>query len=185
MPRWGPDAEDRLYRSAMQLILDRGYDEVTVAEIAEHAGLTKRSFFRHYADKREVMFAGAAEFQAQIVEAVRAAPGSTPAIEAVTSALTAAGSGLVAWGEVTRRRQRTVASSTELQERELIKMDTLTAAVAGALRERDVETLTAELVARAGVAVFVTAFQRWTEASEPADFPALMDAALARLREAV
>ena len=185
MPRWGPDAEDRLYRSAMQLILDRGYDEVTVAEIAEHAGLTKRSFFRHYADKREVMFAGATEFQAGIVEAVRTAPGSTPPIEVVVSALTAAGSGLVAWGEVTRRRQRMVASSTELRERELIKMDTLTAAVAGALRERDVEALTAELVARAGVAVFVTAFQRWTEAAEPADFPALMDAALARLREAV
>jgi hypothetical protein len=66
----------------------------------------------------------------------------------------------------------------ELRERELIKMDALTTAVAGALRERGVEGLTATLVAQVGVAAFMTAFQQWTEAQEPRDFSSLMDDAL-------
>ncbi len=70
----GTDADHRLYQAAMQLILERGYDEVTVAEIAERVGLKKRTFFRHYPNKREVLFAGSAEFEHSVVEAVRAAP---------------------------------------------------------------------------------------------------------------
>jgi len=147
MSRWGPDADGRLYQSALQLIFERGYDQVTVAEIAEHAGLKKRSFFRYFADKREVLFAGSADFQHTIVEAVRRAPITSKPIDAVMLALAEAGAGLTNWGEPVRQRQRIIASSTELRERELIKLDALTTAVADALRHRGVEDLTATLVA--------------------------------------
>lgn len=185
MSRWGPDADGRLYQSALQLIFERGYDQVTVAEIAEHAGLKKRSFFRYFADKREVLFAGSADFQHTIVEAVRRAPITSKPIDAVMLALAEAGAGLTNWGEPVRQRQRIIASSTELRERELIKLDALTTAVADALRHRGVEDLTATLVARIGVAVFTTAFQQWTEAHEPQDFHSIMDDALGRVRVAV
>jgi len=183
MSRWGPDAEDRLYLAAMELILERGYDEVTVAEIAEHAGLKKRSFFRYYADKREVLFAGSADFERAVLEIVHAAPRAALPIEVVMAALAEAGSGLTAWGEPVRQRQRTVEASPELRERELIKLEALTTAVAGALRERGVEDISATLVAQVGVAAFSTAFRLWAEGSD--ELAALMDDALRRLRAAL
>jgi AcrR family transcriptional regulator len=185
MSRWGPDADNRLYQSAMQLILERGYDQVTVAEIAEHAGLKKRSFFRYFADKREVLFAGAADFENAVVEAVRAAPMTVTPIDAVMTALAEGGTGLTNWGEPARQRQRIVATSRELRERELIKLDALTTAVAQTLRQRGVEDLTATLVTQVGVAAFVTAFRQWAEADEPEDFSSLMDEALKRVRAAI
>jgi AcrR family transcriptional regulator len=182
MPRWGPDADNRLYLSAMQLMFERGYDGVTIAEIAEHAGLKKRSFFRYFADKREVLFAGAAEFEQDVVESVRKAPADARPIDAVMAALTERGSELTNYGEPVRQRQRVVASSAELRERELIKMEALTVAVAGALREREVDSLTATLVAQVGIAAFMTSFQQWTEAEEPRDLASIMDDALRRIR---
>ena len=59
MGRWEPDARGRLVKAAMELYGERGFEQTTVAEIAERAGLTERTFFRHFADKREVLFAGA------------------------------------------------------------------------------------------------------------------------------
>jgi AcrR family transcriptional regulator len=185
MSRWGPNADNRLYQSAMQLILERGYDQVTVAEIAEHAGLKKRSFFRYFPNKREVLFAGAADFEKAVVEAVRAAPAAAKPVDVVMSALTEGGTMLTNWGEPARQRQRIVASSTELRERELIKQDTLTTAVAHTLRQRGVEDLTATLVTQVGVAAFVTAFRQWAEADDPQDFASLMTEALDRVRAAV
>jgi AcrR family transcriptional regulator len=185
MSRWGPDADNRLYQSAMQLIFERGYDQVTVAEIAEHAGLKKRSFFRYFADKREVLFAGAADFENTVVEAVRAAPAAARPIDAVMTALIEGGTGLTSWGEPARQRQRIVASSTELRERELIKLADLTTAVAQTLRQRGVEDLTATLVTQVGVAAFATAFRQWAEAEEPLDFSSLMTEALGRVRAAI
>lgn len=185
MPRWGPDADDRLYRAAMELILERGYEAVTVADIAEHAGLKKRSFFRYFPDKREVLFAGAADFEHAVVQAVRQAPATASPVEVVMSALGDAGTVLTEWGEPVRRRQQMVQASPELRERELIKLATLTVAVAGALRERGVEELTATLVAQLGVAVFETAFQQWSEQQPPQPLDVTMSAALARLRSEI
>jgi AcrR family transcriptional regulator len=169
----------------MELFVLRGYDEVTVAEIAEHAGLTKRSFFRYFADKREVLFAGAAGFQAGIIEAIRAAPDQMAPTDVVIAALAEAGAALTEWGEPVRLRQRVIASSDELRERELIKMATLASAIADALRQRGTDELTATLVAQAGVAVFSTAFGRWTAEQPPPDFRSLIDEAFARLRVAL
>jgi AcrR family transcriptional regulator len=169
----------------MELFTERGYDDVTVAEIAQRAGLTKRSFFRHYTDKREVLFSGSADFETTIVHAVREAPTTLAPIDAVTTALAEAGAALTSWSEPVRQRQRVVTSSPELRERELIKMDTLTTAVADALRQRGVEDFTATLVAQVGVAAFMTAFQQWTEAQQHQDLRAIMDDAIGRIRIAL
>lgn len=186
MPRWDADASGRLQAAAMELFTARGYDDVTVAQIAERAGLQKRSFFRHYSDKREVLFSGSADFQCAVVDAVRTAAPTVPPIEAVTTALAQAGAGLAQWGEPVRQRQRIVASATELRERELIKMDALTTAIADTLRHhRGVDDLTATLLAQAGVATFTTAFRQWTQESRPPDFGLIIDDALTRLRTAL
>ncbi len=185
MARWDPDAQGRLQAAAMELFTERGYDDVTVAEIAVRAGLQKRSFFRHYTDKREVLFTGSADFQRTVIDTVRAAPTSMTPINAVMAALAQGGTGLTDWGEPVRQRQRIVSSARELRERELIKMDALTAAVADALRHRGVQDITATLLAQVGVAAFMTAFQQWSEAAEPQDFASIIDDALTRLRAAL
>lgn len=185
MPRWQPDAIGRLQHAAMTLFLERGYDDVTVAEIADHAGLTKRTYFNHFADKREVLFAGATAFEQGIVDAVRAAPAGMAALDVVTVALGRAGAGLTEWGEPVRLRQRVVSSSAELRERELIKMDALATAMGGALHERGAEHLTADVVAQVGVVAYRTAFQQWADADEPQDFRAILDEVLQRIRASV
>src|SRR5947209_13683202 len=112
MTRWGPDARGRLMKSALELYAKRGYDQTTVADIAERAGLTERTFFRHFADKREVLFAGSAELQDALVRAVAGAPASLAAIEAVAGGLEAIAA-VLPDVEVARRRQRIIAANPE------------------------------------------------------------------------
>src|ERR1700761_5776497 len=99
VPRWDTNAEGRLLTAAMELFLERGYDQVTVAEIAERAGLKKRSYFRYFADKREVLFAGAPALEETVVSGVLQAPEAQRPLDAVVAALTVAGGQLTAWGE--------------------------------------------------------------------------------------
>src|SRR6201985_21266 len=94
MSRWEPNARERLAQAALDLYAERGFEQTTVAEIARRAGLTERTFFRHYADKREVLFAGGAELQAVMVGGVLDAPDSAAPIEAVAAGLQAGGEGL-------------------------------------------------------------------------------------------
>ena len=122
MPRWEAGAEGRLAQAAYELYIERGFDHVTVAEIAERARLTKRTFFRYFADKREVLFSGAAAFQESVVAEVISAPDGVAPIDAVVAALAAVGTGLTELGEGARQRQRLIDTSTVLQEREMIKM---------------------------------------------------------------
>ena len=170
MGRWEPNARGRLEQAAMELYNQRGFESTTVAEIAERAGLTERTFFRYYADKREVLFAGAGELQELLVSKVADAAASLPAIDAVAAAL-AEVARLVfeERREFARQRQVIIAANAELQERELIKLASLASAVAGALRGRGVSDPAASLAAEAGIAVFRIAFERWT--SETGDRP--------------
>jgi AcrR family transcriptional regulator len=158
--RWQSDPRGRLAKAAMELYADRGFDATTVADIAARAGLTERTFFRHFADKREVLFAGSAKLQEVMVAAVREAPPSVPAIEAVAAGVAAAATFLTDQ-EFSRRRQRLIDSNPVLQERELIKGSRLGAAFAAALRERGVPEPTASVTAETGIAVFRVAFERW------------------------
>jgi len=185
MVRWEGGTEGRLARAAYELYLERGFDDVTIAEIAERAGLTKRTFFRYFADKREVLFSGAAAFQESVVRAVTDAPEEVTPVDAVIAALSAGGSGITEIGEPARQRQRLIDTSTDLQEREMIKMAALTAAISDALQQRDVSPLAARLTAQAGVAVFTTAFERWADDEGPVAFAPLIHEALAELRAAV
>jgi AcrR family transcriptional regulator len=171
--------------AAIELFLDRGYDQVTIAEIAERAGLRKRSFFRYFADKREVLFGGAAAFEQGVVRGVLDAPAETPPLEAVIASLTAAGGILTSWGEPVRQRQRVIETSSELHERELIKMASLATALASTLVQRGLDDLPAILTAQAGIVVFATAFTRWAAAPDAPRFPELMRDSLKHLRTAV
>ncbi|HEY1776675.1 MAG TPA: TetR family transcriptional regulator [Solirubrobacteraceae bacterium] len=146
----------------MALYAERGFEQTTVAEIAQRAGLTERTFFRHFADKREVLFWGAATLQELLVESVVAAPAGEAPIEVVAQALEAAGEVLQERREGARLRQSIIAANPELQERELIKLASLASAMAEALRQRGVREPAASLAAEAGIAVFRVAFERWT-----------------------
>ena len=124
MGRWEPNARGRLEQAALELYVERGYEQTTVAEIAERAGLTERTFFRHFADKREVLFAGAGALQELLVTAVVGAPDAVAPLEAVAAALEAAGALLQERREYSRRRQSVIDANPALQERELIKLGT-------------------------------------------------------------
>jgi AcrR family transcriptional regulator len=167
MGRWEPNASGRLREAALELYVERGYEQTTVAEIAARAGLTARTFFRHYADKREVLFAGSTALRDQLVSAADGAPESASPMEAVSVALAAAAEVVGGHREFARRRQSVIAAHAELQERELIKMASLSAALADALRRRGVTDPNARLAAEAGIAVFRVAFERWV--GEPED----------------
>jgi AcrR family transcriptional regulator len=165
MGRWEPNASGRLRAAALELYVERGYEQTTVAEIAARAGLTARTFFRHFADKREVLFAGS-PLQDTLVSALDVAPGSASPMEVVAAALDAA-SEVLTDREFSQRRQLVINANAELQERELIKLATLSAALADGLRRRGVPDPTARLAAEAGIAVFRVAFERWV--GEPED----------------
>jgi AcrR family transcriptional regulator len=182
MSRWEPDARGRLERAALELYNERGFEQATVAEIAKRAGLTERTFFRHFADKREVLFAGAGELQDFLVSTLASAPDSAAPIDAVAAALEAAGALLQERGEYARQRQTVIAANAELQERELIKLASLASALAGALRRRGVPDPAASLAAEAGIAVFRIAFERWISEPSPRDLPQLIRESLDELK---
>jgi AcrR family transcriptional regulator len=171
MARWEPDSRGRLEQAALALYAERGFENTTVAEIAARAGLTERTFFRHFADKREVLFWGAAMLEQLAVGAVEAAPESASPIEAITTGLEATGPMFEERRDHARRRQRVIDANAELRERELIKLASLASALAGALRRRGVADPAATLTAEAGIAVFKVAFARWVSDSDSSDLP--------------
>jgi AcrR family transcriptional regulator len=182
MGRWEPNARGRLEQAAMELYGERGYEQTTVAEIAARAGLTERTFFRHFADKREVLFSGASALQDLLVSTVAGAPESAAPIDVVAASVEAAGAVLQERQAFARQRQRIIAANTELQERELVKMASLAAAIADTLRRRGLTEPAASLTAEAGIAVFRIAFERWVNEADQQDLPQLIRASLNELR---
>jgi AcrR family transcriptional regulator len=180
--RWEPDARGRLEQAALELYGERGFDQTTVAEIAKRAGLTERTFFRHFADKREVLFWGAASLQELMVDTLAAAPDRAAPIEAVAAALESAGTIFEQRRDGASRRQAIIAATPELQERELIKLASLAGALADALRRRGVKEPAATLTAEAGIAVFRVAFERWIDERNRRDFSQLVRQSLDELR---
>src|SRR5262249_50547947 len=150
MSRWEPDSRGRLERAALALYRERGFDQTTVAEIAARAGLTERTFFRHFTDKREVLFWGQAAMCEALVSSLTDAPASVPPLEAIARALEGIGAFLEERRELARQRQAVIAANPELQERDLLKLAALAAAMAEALRRRGVAEPTASLTAEAG-----------------------------------
>ena len=169
MSRWEPNARGRLEQAALELYIERGFEQTTVAEIAKHAGLTERTFFRHFADKREVLFWGAGALRELLVSTVADAPESAAPIDAIAAALEATGGLFQERRESVLRRQSIIAANAELRERELIKLATLASAMAEALRRRGVTDPAASLAAEAGIAVFRIAFERWVTDTDQRD----------------
>ncbi|HEX3606302.1 MAG TPA: TetR family transcriptional regulator [Candidatus Dormibacteraeota bacterium] len=182
MGRWEPDARGRLEEAALALYGERGFEQTTVAEIAQRAGLTERTFFRYFADKREVLFWGSGAFQELLVGTLTRAPDSTSPMDAVAAALEAAGALLEERREYSRQRHTVISSNGELRERELIKLATLASALAGALRERGVAEPAASLAAEAGIAVFRVAYVSWIAETDGRDLPRLIRDSLDDLR---
>ena len=183
MGRWQPDARARLQEAALALYGERGYEETTVAEIAERAGLTKRTFFRYFTDKREVLFWGSELLEQQMVAAIEAAPASASPLGLIGAALDAAAVRFEEVREFAGLRHRIIASSRELQERELIKAASLAAGMAGALRARGFGDTAANLAALTGTTVMHVAFEQWVDDPGRAPFRQIARDALAQLRE--
>jgi AcrR family transcriptional regulator len=165
MSRWEPNAPERLAAAAVELFAERGYDTVTVTEIAQRAGLTKRTFFRHFADKREILFGGEEAHRRLLSDAIAGAPPTATPLEAI-------GAGLAAFaaevgGEDRRgflaKRQGIIAAQADLQERDLWKRAALTAEMATALGRRGVDETAAGLAAEIGALALAAAYLRWLE----------------------
>jgi AcrR family transcriptional regulator len=185
MPRWEPSAEDRLRESALALFQQRGYENVTVSDITDHAGLTRRTFSRYFADKRDVLFAGSERLPMIIAKAVRDAEPRLGPAEALIAGLSATGTILAKNVPRSPDRRRIVAASAELQERERTKFADVAESLGEALRERGATDTAARLLADVGIAVFRTAFARWTEEPDGEDFPVYVTEAVAELTSAL
>jgi len=162
MVRWEPGARERLQAAALELYAAKGFEETTVAEIALAAGLTERTFFRHFADKREVLFGRQEDFQGGFVEHIASGEVEGAPLAIVAAAVIAA-AGFFRDDRLpySRHRQSVVDSHPELRERELLKMAALADAIAQALRDRGIAEPAATLAAESGVTVFRVAFAQW------------------------
>ena len=161
MPRSGVEARKRLRDAALQLYLERGYDETTTAQIAEHAGVTERTYFRHFADKREVLFDGEETLRDSLVGAIAAAPPKTAPLDLVVGAYAAAVPLFVAGRPVAERRARIMAGIPALEERAHAKSAALQQALVDGLERRGIAGPTARLAAQVGAAAFGQALRRW------------------------
>ena len=185
MTRWQPGASGRLQQAALELFSERGFENTTVAEIAERAGLTKRTFFRYFADKREVLFAGSELFVEGVVSSIAAQPETVAPLDAVAAGFKAfAATNFEERRADALRRQRVIEANPELGEREMIKRASLAESIAAALRERGVGEPAAALVSWAGVSIFWVSFARWTDAANRTPLVELIDDGLEQLRAA-
>ncbi len=186
MPRWGPDGVERLQVAAFELFEEQGFDRTTVAEIAQRAGLTQRTFFNHFADKREVLFNLSSELQREIVREIAACADTVPPLDAVVRALQATADTMFEERRAAvMRRHAIIDANPELRERELSKRAALTDAIAATLHARGLDPESALLAAGAGMLVQQTAIQRWTQPAESRPLRELLSDAQHALRTTV
>lgn len=183
MVRWQPGTGERLQAAALELFAVRGYEQTTAAEIAQSVGLTERTFFRHFSDKREVLFHGQELMTEAFLAGITAAPADATAMELVGAALD---SGAALFPSErrshSRLRQSVIDQNPALQERERLKMSGLTAAIGGALRARDVAEPAATLAAESAGMVFGIAFTQWIREGEERSISDIEHGLLAELR---
>src|SRR4051794_28439868 len=172
MARWEPGARERLVVAAVELFSEQGYDDTTVAQISERAGVTKSTFFRHFPDKRDLLVAGQEVLSRLLAEGIIEAPESASPLQAVAAGLERAASAMT-MSPITRelapRLKAVIAASAELQERYTLKSVGLAAAMTNALLTRGVSDATAHLAGELGVLAFKRGYARWSEADPAAD----------------
>jgi len=181
MARWQPGARERLVVGAVDLFTEQGYDTTTVAQIAERAGVTKSTFFRHFSDKRELLVAGQETLSRLLADGICEAPASASPLEAVAAGLERASSAMGPTNrELGPRLKAAIAASTELQERDAFKNVGLAAAMTAALVARGVPDPTAHLAGELGVLAFKRGYAQWSETDRD-DINGLAHHALAAL----
>ena len=185
MSRWEPDAQGRLIQAAVTLFDQQGYAQTTVAGIAEAAGLTKRSFFRYFTDKREVLFKGSPEFEQSWIEGIQAAPAGATAMVAVSGGLDAVAALFAGRLRFAAVRAQIITANPDLREREQMKLAHLTQAATAALVDRGVPAHAATLAAHTGVTVFHVAFTRWVSQDNPPTLQQLIQESLKELRAVI
>ncbi|WP_328329101.1 TetR/AcrR family transcriptional regulator [Streptomyces sp. NBC_00455] len=186
MARWEPNASQRLADAALELFAERGYENTTVLDIAQRAGLAKSTFFRHFQDKRGVLFGGDALF-GQLVTAIAAAPtGATP-LEALACGFDVLGRDVFtpARRALTIRRRAVIDAHPDLQEREALKGVSLTASMAEAIARRGVPGLAAGVAAQLGALAFKMAYERWSDPGNTDEFSYVARQALGEVQAAV
>lgn len=182
MTRWEPNARERLEKAAMELYRERGFDETAVADIAARAGLTERTFFRYFADKREVLFGGASALQDLLTGQIAGAPASLGPLDAVAAAFEATTTLFEERRLFAKARLAIITGHPALLERELIKLAVLATAIAAALRDRGVPEPAATLAAESGIAIFKLAFERWVTDTKKRDLALHVREALEQLK---
>ncbi|MFD8789360.1 TetR/AcrR family transcriptional regulator [Streptomyces vinaceus] len=183
MGRWEPGARERLVVAAVDLFAERGYDATTVAQIAERAGVTKSTFFRHFPDKRELLMAGQDTLSRLLAEGISDAPADASPIEAIASGLERASSAMGPMNrELAPRVKAAIAACAELQERDALKSVSLAAAITNALVARGVPDATAALGGELGILAFKRGFAAWSEGDRQAE-DELAECTLAALAE--
>jgi len=161
MARWEPDARERLVRAALELFADRGFDDTTIPDITARAGLTTRSYFRHFPDKREVLFTDEDEMPTLAARLVLAAPAELTAFQVLARGVPTLAAAFENRREELLQRRKIIDSHDGLRERELRKMATLVDAITHAFGQRGTDDLTAAVVAETGVAIVKISLQRW------------------------
>ncbi|RII20455.1 transcriptional regulator BetI [Streptomyces sp. YIM 130001] len=184
MARWDPGTQDRLFKAALELYSELGYDSVTVTQIAERAGITRRSYFRYFPDKREVLFVGSERLPVALRQAVLDATDTSTPLATALQAFADVGSQLTARLDHAADRRAVIRTSAELQERERTKHAAVTAAIRDALRERGTEPQRAHLTAQIAALIFQNAFDQWLDGDRQSDFVTCLDAATASFRDA-
>jgi AcrR family transcriptional regulator len=169
MPRWEHGSEDRLKKAALELFAEQGFEDTSTIEIAARAGVTNRTFFRYFSDKREVLFAESDGLRTMLVEKLRQAPDVTEPLQAITRVLAEFDWENLGPRDIQRRRHAVIAANPELLERDLSKQHIITVEFADVLRERGLDADVAQLAARVGVQVFLTAYGDWLETGDEAD----------------
>jgi AcrR family transcriptional regulator len=181
--RWAPDARERLETAALDLFVENGYEETTVAQIAERAGLNRATFFRHFAEKREVLFGGEDVLAGLFADAIRAASPNATLTECLQAAFAAADVAMTPQQRAkAAQRVLVVTANSELQERGLLKHARIAGSMSAALRERGIDELSARLGAEVGMLAFTIAVERWMESADDEPFSPHADAALSELR---
>ena len=185
MARWQPNAPERLRTAALDLFEERGYEDTTVIDIAHRVGLTKSTFFRHFPDKREVLFGGDS-MTGLVVDGITAAPPTATALDAVAHALDAVGKHVftAARREFIARRRAVITANPELREREALKGLSLTAAMTSALEHRGIPDLTACVAAELATLAWKIAYERWTNTTDGDEFSDLARRTLGELHAA-
>jgi AcrR family transcriptional regulator len=181
--RWAPHARERLENAALDLFVENGFEATTVAQIADRAGMNRATFFRHFADKREVLFGGEDVLAGLFADAIKAAPPEATLTECLRAALAAADVAMTTHLRAAAARRRSVvAANSELQERGLLKHARVAKSVTAALRERGNDELTARLGTEMAMLAFSVAFERWMKANDDEPFPPFAEAALSDLQ---